>query len=538
MFKQNRWILTNRYRVLSSALCLFVFCLYAQNTQPQTTTPENGKVQKVILEHANKLSFDKLVTGDAQVLRGDVRFRQEGMYMFCDSAYFYEANNSLDAFGNVRMEQGDTLFVFSDFLRYNGTSRLAELRYNVKMENRDVTLLTDSLNYDRMVNVGYYFEGGVLTDPENELISYYGQYSPDTKMARFNDNVKLINEKYTLYSDTLDYDTNTRIADIIGPSTIISDSNTIYSSRGWYNTLADVATLYDRSSVVSGERVLTADTLFYNRNTGFGEGFTNVEVTDTVKKMTLYGQYGYYNEISEHAFVTDSSWLMDYSRPDTLYLAADTLMTYPDSTFRIMEAIKRVRMFSEQSQAVAGKAIFTSRDTLMKMMDDPILWNENYQVFGDSILTYMNDSTIDWAHIKNFGFIAEHIDSSYFNQISGKDIKGYFKEGDLKTVLVSGNVLLKFYPLESDGVITGQYSGEASYLKANLKQKELEKVVLWPSPKGQLVPLHMLKKNQYFLNDFRWYDYLRPVDRYDIFREVTRKQEDAPVKHIRRSQKK
>ena len=133
MFKQNRWILTNRYRVLSSALCLFVFCLYAQNTQPQTTTPENGKVQKVILEHANKLSFDKLVTGDAQVLRGDVRFRQEGMYMFCDSAYFYEANNSLDAFGNVRMEQGDTLFVFSDFLRYNGTSRLAELRYNVKM---------------------------------------------------------------------------------------------------------------------------------------------------------------------------------------------------------------------------------------------------------------------------------------------------------------------------------------------------------------------------------------------------------------------
>ncbi|MGL5730503.1 MAG: OstA-like protein, partial [Bacteroidales bacterium] len=371
MFKLNRWIQTNRYRVLSGALCLFVFCLYAQNTNPQPVGSDKGKVQKVILEHANKLSFDKLVTGDAQVLRGDVRFRQEGMYMFCDSAYFYEANNSLDAFGNVRMEQGDTLFVFSDFLRYNGTSRLAELRYNVKMENRDVTLLTDSLNYDRMVNVGYYFEGGVLTDPENELTSYYGQYSPDTKMARFNDNVKLINEKYTLYSDTLDYDTNTRIADIIGPSTIISDSNTIYSSRGWYNTLADVATLYDRSSVVSGERVLTADTLFYNRNTGFGEGFTNVEVTDTVKKMTLYGQYGYYNEISEHAFVTDSSWLMDYSRPDTLYLAADTLMTYPDSTFRIMEAIKRVRMFSEQSQAVAGKALFTSRDTLLKMMDDP-----------------------------------------------------------------------------------------------------------------------------------------------------------------------
>ena len=538
MFRFNRMNKTNRYGALG-ALCLFVFCLYAQNGQRQKITPKPNnapqpKVQKVILEHANTLSFDKAYLPDAQILRGDVRFRQEGMQMFCDSAYFFETNNSLEAFGNVRMEQGDTLFVYSDFLRYNGTSKLAELRYNVKMENREVTLLTDSLNYDRLVNIGYYFEGGVLSDLENELTSYYGQYSPDTKKARFNDNVKLVNERYTLYSDTLHYDTNTKIADILGPSTIVSDSNTIYSSRGWYNTAEDVASLLDRSSVVSGARILTADSLFYNRNTGFGEGFVDVELQDTTRKMNLYGQYGYYNEITEYGFVTDSSWMMEFSRPDTLFMAADTLMTMPDSTFRIMKAIQKVRMYSKQAQGVAGKALFTSRDTVLKMMNDPILWNESYQIFGDTIISYMNDSTIDWSHVKNFAFVAAYVDSMFYNQLSGKDMKGYFKDGELNKIDVSGNVQTIFYPMEKDSVLTGQNNAEASYLTLYLKNQQMEKLIMWPSPKGTLTPIPMLKNNQLYLPDFRWYDYLRPKDRYDIFHWINRKEEDAPVKHVRR----
>ena len=111
--------------------------------------------------------------------------------MFCDSAYFYEASNSLDAFGNVRMEQGDTLFVYSDVMFYDGVTQIARLRENVRMENQDMVLFTDSLNYDLVPNIGYFFEGGKLVDSENELTSSYGQYSPDTKRAVFNYDVQL-----------------------------------------------------------------------------------------------------------------------------------------------------------------------------------------------------------------------------------------------------------------------------------------------------------------------------------------------------------
>lgn len=157
---------------------------------------------KVYLEGADSLVFNQLTNPDAQILKGNVIFRHDSTYMYCDTAFFYELTNSLEAFGQVRMEQGDTLFVYGDYLYYDGNTQLANLRRNVRMENNQVTLYTDSLDYNRLANIGYYFEGGSLVDESNRLTSFYGQYSPDTKLAIFNDSVRLYNPEYTLYSDT------------------------------------------------------------------------------------------------------------------------------------------------------------------------------------------------------------------------------------------------------------------------------------------------------------------------------------------------
>ena len=158
--------------------------------------------------------------------------------MYCDSAYFFEQTNSLEAFSNVRMEQGDTLFVYGNYLFYDGNTQIAYLRENVRMENGQVTLFTDSLNYERIPDIGYYFDGGLIVDSLNQLSSFYwANIRPSTKLAIFNDSVRLENEQFTLYSDTLHYNTDSKIATILGPSIIVSDSGTIYSSRGWYDTV-------------------------------------------------------------------------------------------------------------------------------------------------------------------------------------------------------------------------------------------------------------------------------------------------------------
>ena len=194
--------------------------------QKKTETPEKKKT-RVDLLYADEAQADKQLRPDVQVLIGSVRMKHDSMYMFCDSALIFEKINSVEAFGNVRMEQGDTLFIYGDYLYYDGMSQLAMLRENVRMINRNTVLTTDSLNYDRLYDLGYYFEGGTLTDEDNVLTSEWGEYSPATKLAVFNHDVKLVNPKFVLTSDTLKYSTATKIATILGPSDIVSDQNHI-----------------------------------------------------------------------------------------------------------------------------------------------------------------------------------------------------------------------------------------------------------------------------------------------------------------------
>ena len=195
-------------------LCLFgVYLLWAQGQKPQQK-PQKKKT-KVDLLHADEGRADKLARPDVQVLIGSVKLRHDSMYMYCDSALIYENTNSFEAFNNVRMEQGDTLFIYGDYLYYDGISQLAQLRENVKMINRNTTLLTDSLNYDRIYDLGYYFEGGTLMDEENVLTSDWGEYSPATKQSVFNHDVKLVNPQFILTSDTLKYNTLSKVATIL-----------------------------------------------------------------------------------------------------------------------------------------------------------------------------------------------------------------------------------------------------------------------------------------------------------------------------------
>lgn len=525
--------------ILTGLFCLLTVCVFAQAQdsisvkQGETLTADTvtTKKTKVYLEHANTLSFDKEVKADAQFLQGDVCFRHDSSYMYCDSAYFFETTNSLEAFSNVRMEQGDTLFVYGNYLFYDGNTQIAYLRENVRMENGEVTLFTDSLNYERIPDIGYYFDGGLIVDSLNQLSSFYGQYSPATKLAIFNDSVRLENPNFTLYSDTLHYDTESKIATILGPSIIVSDSGTIHSSRGWYNTETNTSLLLDRSEVYSGDKVLIGDSISYNQDAGFGEAFGNMCLRDTAQKVILEGQYGFYNERTEYAFATDSARFLEYSQGDTLYLHADTLeMATLDSTAREIKAFHGVRFYRIDMQGVCDSMQFNTRDSVLYMYDNPVLWNEQYQLYGDTIEIFMNDSTIDYAHVIQFAFAVQHIDSSYYNQLKGNDLKAYFEGSTVRQIDVEGNAESIFYPLESDGAKIGLNETKSGFLTIWVKENKLEKLKIWPTPLGNLTPIPDLKPEQKTLKDFYWYDYLRPKNKDDIYNVVKKKVEDAPVR--------
>lgn len=522
--EKRRNILGGHRILLFGILCLFGICA-AQ------VRPTNGKQKKepqktkVYLLHSDILRFNKEQNPDAQILVGNVRFRHDSAYMDCDSAYFYEARNSFEAFGNIKMQQGDTLFIYGDWLYYDGNSQIAMLRENVKMQNRNTILTTDSLNYDRVFNLGYFFDGGTLTDEENILTSDWGEYSPATKNAVFNYDVKLVNPKFTLTSDTLRYNSQTKIANIVGPSDIVSDQNHIYSELGFYNTTSGEAILLQRSVITNQQRQLVGDSLFYNRNKGYGEAFRNVVMTDTENKNLLTGEYGFYDELKGNALVTDSALAINYSQNnDSLYMHGDTLrlITYnmnTDSVYRKTFVYHKVRIYKSDLQGVCDSLVFNSQDSCMTMYHDPIVWNGKQQLFGEEIRAYMNDSTIDWAHIINQAMSIEQMDSVHYNQVSGKEIKAYFTGGDLRQVDVIGNVRLGYFPVDGkDSTLIGYITAESSLMNVYLLQRKVQKIKMTTQTDGVMYPMLQIPEDKLYLPSFAWFDYIRPLNKDDVFR--------------------
>ena len=226
---------------------------------------------------------------------------------------------------------------------------------------------TDSLDYDLNSEMGWYTTGGVLEDDVNTLTSIYGEYSPATKVARFRDDVILVNNKdgYRMTTEELEYNTGTHIANISRPTRIEGANDTIITTEGWYNTTTDHAQLTSRSTIVHSDSnrnvtTLEGDSIIYDKATRVSRAYMFRDIrkqqrpmvlTDTARKVVLYGGYGEYNDSTRKALAAEYPLLIEYSRPDSLFLRADTIvslikseMVWPDSLASGRDAATRARL--------------------------------------------------------------------------------------------------------------------------------------------------------------------------------------------------
>lgn len=500
----------------------------------------------VYLERAENLSFDEERIANAQILKGDVVFRHDEALMYCDSAYFYEGTNSLDAFGHIRFVQGDTLKGFGEKLFYDGNTKLARMRRNVKLihgrEDENPTILTtDSLNYDRHAGIAYYYSGGEIKDSLNTLTSVMGNYRPKTKQATFSHEVVLTNPKFTLTGDTLLYNTDTKVADIVSPTTIVyEEETTIRSSRGWYNTANERSMLLDRSVVDHSDgKSMTGDTIYYDKAIGFGQVIGHMAMNDTAQHATLYGEYGEMWEEGSRGFATDSALMVDWS--DSLhyaYIHADTLFTekvfYPDSliaadstitdsTYRRVRAYHGVRVYRDDMQMVCDSMVYLGSDSTIYLFTDPICWSENQQISADSMRVYVVNGTVDHAvGIKN-ALCVMNDTLEIYNQMSGKEITAYLIDGEVKTVDVSGNALTVYYPEEEGGGYIGVNNTESSYIRVYVENQEIQRIRFTKETTGALYPLDQIPEGAERLALFFWEEESRPANKDDVFRKVPKK---------------
>ena len=512
-----------RRLVLFIVSLVVIGMVFAMQPAKKRTPRKKTEDKRVYLVHSDNLHYDQYQNGDAQVLDGNVHFRHNGADLYCDSAHFYETSNSFEAFGHVKMVQGDTLRLTSDYAYYDGNDQLAQARYNVVLKHRKSTLYTDSLDYDRMYNFGNFFEGGKLVDGSSLLTSDWGEYHTDTKMAIFYYDVRLKDKNMYLTTDSLYYDTRTSRAHIVGPSNITSGNSHIYSEDGYYNTKTEQSELFGRSVIRDGSKTLIGDSVYHNANDGTNYAFMNVIYNDTLNKNMLMGDYCEYNDSTGYAMSTKKAVTIDYSQKDSLYMHADTFKIFTfnirtDSVYRKIHAYNKVRAYRRDIQAVCDSLVYNSQDSCMTMYKDPIVWNMNQQLFGEEIRVYMKDSTIDHAHVINQAFSVEQMpDSVHFNQVSSKEMKAFFQKGEIRETQAIDNVLIVYYPVdESDSTLIGLNYTETPLMKMFLENRKMKKIWM-EKPTGVLYPMSQIPPDKYFLPQYAWFDYVRPLNKEDIF---------------------
>ena len=475
--------------------------------------------------HADQLSYDVYsAVPDAQILRGKVHFTHAGSQLTCDSAYFYQESNSVEAFGHVHFRQGDTLSLTCNYADYNGADQMMHARHNVVLKHRTQTLYTDSLDYDRIYNLAYFFEGGKLVDGKDRLVSDWGAYSTATRQASFYYGVEMYSGKNHITTDTLHYDTRTSVAHVVGPSTITSKGSIIHTSDAYLNSHTDQSQLFGRSTIVDKDKSITGDSLYHNSKTGLNEGFGNVVYIDKENKNELRAQHVFYNEQTGYGYATNRALMLDYSQKDTLWMHADSLKIYThnigtDSVYRKVHAFAHVRAYRQDLQAVCDSLVFNSQDSCMTMYRDPIAWNYNRQLLGEVMKIYMNDSTVRKAEIIGQALSVEKVDDkNHYNQVSSTRMNAYFNDGAMRRADAIGSVKTVFYNTDNkDSVLT-----ELNYLETDTMRmymsptRQLEKI--WASKSvGTMYPITQIPPYKYRLPEFAWFDYVRPTDKDDVF---------------------
>ena len=124
-----------------------ILCTQILAQTDTSKTKSNVKGTRIEILQANELVYDRDV-GKYQRCIGNVRFKQDNVYMDCDSAWFYENQNRIEAFGNIYIRQRDTLNLWGQHLDYDGDSRIAIVEEDVRLTDSKMTLKTDRLIYN------------------------------------------------------------------------------------------------------------------------------------------------------------------------------------------------------------------------------------------------------------------------------------------------------------------------------------------------------------------------------------------------------
>ena len=482
----------------------------------------HGQGGRKILYRADMGYYDEEAYPGAQRLIGNVKFKQDNVIGYCDSAYLYEADNYIIAFGNpVRFVISDSIRLFGQRATYDGNIRQASISGLVRLENGKSYLLSDSLFYDLNIDCGFYVTGGQIFNEADTLTSQIGKYYTNTDDAYLHQNVLLRSSSYQMDCDSLRYNAASKIAYFISPTHLVNEENTIFTDRGLYNTDADISILYGNVQLLGEKQQLFADSIYYDQTLKYGKAWNNARFIDTANHFIVQGNYLEHHEKGGTSIATDSNLLIFIDdNKDTLFLHCDTLKVDFDTASNptLVRAYFHTKFQHKDLQGVCDSMVYNVEDSLLMMYYNPVCWSDNYQLSGDTVRFTILDSIHSTIELCKSGFIIGGLfEDSEFNQIKGLNIKGFIEDKNLQRVDIVGNAECVYYIQEEDNSLIGVNTSITSEMRIYLDSNHIQQIRYFDAPNGQVYPDEKMEDKNRKLLGFRWLDLYRPRKPEDLY---------------------
>ncbi|HEX8562880.1 MAG TPA: OstA-like protein [Flavobacterium sp.] len=476
--------------------------------------------KKIIIENADYSERNEAAIPGAVLASGNVRVNHDGVIITCNKAYIFQEENYLKAFGDVRLVQGDTLFMNSKYAEYNADTRQAFAAGAVSMRSPDMTLVTDTLHFDRNSQQAYYSTNGRITNKDNVLTSKSGRYYVPQKKFTFRTAVTITNPEYVVKSNHLDYYNNSGHSYLFGPSTITSKQNYIYTEKGFYDSKKNVGHFLRKSYIKYKDRLIEGDSLYYDRKREFASATNNVKVTDSINRGVVKGHYGEVYRNQDSMYVTKRAVAINLVENDSVYIHGKKLMVTGKAENRIVRAFNNARFYKTDMSGKCDSIHSSQSRGLTQMIGRPILWNMDNQMTGDVMHLISNNKTekLDSLKVLNNAFIiSKDTIGTGFNQVKGLNLYGKFRENKLYEVDIVKNTEVIYYMRNDDNKLVGINKGVGSKINLILDGNKIDVLTFFGNPESEVFPEKDLPENLRKLRGFVWRGEERIMTKDDIF---------------------
>ena len=514
-------------------------------------TAQNSKIPKIIqIRQAGGSTQDQEKFPGANILfktpNKRVKLFHEGALIESDKAYFYSKDNYFRAMGDVIFTQGDSLQMTCNTIEYDGKTKKAIAIGNVDLKKSDMTLKTEKLNLDRVNNKAFYNTKGVVVDSASTLTSQRGTYFMAENKYRFTSDVTILNPKYIVNSEQLDYFTELKQAYLYGNSKIKGENYTILCERGFYDMQREKGVFKENATLYYDDKIIRGDSLYFESEHDYASASKNVSIVDSLNNSIITGHYAEIFKAKDSAIITRRAMAINIVDQDSLFIHADTLVATGPQEKRILRGYYDVRILKSDIRGRSDSLYLDQSIGLTKLLSrpltnqqeqifteadrngaNPVLWFGESQMSGDKIflLSDLVTRKLDSLKITGNIFIIEKDTLSVdgYQQIKGGILNGAFKGGRLDNIVITKNTEMVYYLYNDEDLqLIGIDKTTCSALQMNFNDGQIENITFLVSPNGDVYPEEELPLNDRTLKGFIWRITEKPETIEDLFDEKDR----------------